>query len=138
MVSHKEIPNGITTKEPTDAHIRFLPLGLAMNTPVQNCFRALADPTRRDILVLLSQGDLSIAQVAEQFEMTRPAVKKHLTILHQGQLITVRRDGREAINSLAPDGLKSAADWMGYFDTFWDDRLSALKSAIESKDMTHD
>lgn len=122
------------------AHARPLPtaFSLAMNTPVQNCFRALADPTRRDILVLLSQGDLSIAQVAEQFDMTRPAVKKHLTILHEGRLITVRRDGREAINSLAPDGLKSAADWLGYFDTFWDDRLSALKSAIETKDMTHD
>lgn len=98
-------------------------------------FRALADPTRRDILRLLAQNDMTIAEVAENFQMTRAAVKKHLTILNDGNLITVRSSGRSRINTLNPDGLKQVVDWFSYFDAFWDTRLDALKSQIE-KDKT--
>lgn len=98
-------------------------------------FRALADPTRRDILRLLAQGDLTIAEVAENFQMTRAAVKKHLTILTEGNLITVRSSGRSRINTLNPEGIKTVVDWFSYFDAFWDDRLNALKLQIE-KDKT--
>lgn len=99
--------------------------------PSQFTFRALADPTRRDILVLLRDRDLTIAEVAENFEMTRAAVKKHLTVLSDGGLITVRTSGRERINALNPHGIKPVVDWLTYFDIFWDDRLSSLKTAIE-------
>lgn len=98
-------------------------------------FRALADPTRRDILHLLAEHDMSIAEVAENFQMTRAAVKKHLTVLKEGDLITVRTDGRERINVLNPDGLKRVFDWFSYFDSFWDERLATLKTEIE-KDTT--
>ena len=94
-------------------------------------FRALADPTRRDILRLLASKDMTIAEVAENFEMTRAAVKKHLSILNDGDLISVRVSGRSRVNALNPDGLKHVFDWFGYFDAFWDDRLTALKSEIE-------
>ncbi|MGI9357484.1 MAG: ArsR/SmtB family transcription factor [Rhizobiaceae bacterium] len=97
----------------------------------QLAFRALSDPTRRDILVLLRERDLTIAQVAENFDMTRAAVKKHLTMLSDGGLITVRSRGRERINRLNPDGMEPVLDWLSYFDGFWDERLSALKNAIE-------
>lgn len=97
----------------------------------QRAFRALADPTRRDILVLLSQRDMTIAEVAENFQMTRAAVKKHLAILHEGALIETRTEGRTRVNSLRPQGMESAINWFNAFDHFWDDRLSALKSAIE-------
>lgn len=102
---------------------------------LQPAFRALADPTRREILKLLGDADLSVAQVSAQFDMTRAAVRKHLGVLQQGDLIRVRRRGRETLNTLHPDGLKPVLDWLGFFDQFWDDRLSALKSALE-KDMT--
>jgi len=94
-------------------------------------FRALADPTRRSILQLLATDDLTIAEVAENFEMTRAAVKKHLTILHEGDLITVKVDGRSRRNSLNPQGLERLFDWFSYFDAFWDSRLGKLKSEIE-------
>ena len=104
-------------------------------TGPQPAFRALADPTRRDILIMLRDRAMTIAEVAENFDMTRAAVKKHLTVLSDGGLITVRAQGRERINTLNPDGMAPLRDWLGFFDAFWDDRLAALKSAIE-KDAT--
>ena len=97
----------------------------------QPTLRALADPTRRDILLMLRDRDLTIAEVSENFDLTRAAVKKHLTVLSDGGLITVQTRGRERINSLSPEGIKPVLDWLGYFDGFWNDRLSALKTAIE-------
>ncbi len=94
-------------------------------------FRALADPTRRNILELLATEDMTIAEVAENFEMTRAAVKKHLTILNEGGLISVQVDGRTRRNTLNADGLRRLFDWFSYFDAFWDSRLDKLKSEIE-------
>lgn len=94
-------------------------------------FRALADPTRRNILQLLAANNMTIAEVAQNFDMTRAAVKKHLTILHEGNLISVQVDGRSRMNALNPDGLKRLFDWFSYFDAFWDSHLDKLKSEIE-------
>lgn len=94
-------------------------------------FRALADPTRRNILQLLSRNDMTIAEVADNFQMTRAAVKKHLTILSEGDLISVQVSGRSRLNSLNADGLRRVFDWFSYFDAFWDDRLNTLKTEIE-------
>lgn len=104
---------------------------VAPSAGLQGTFRALADPTRRDILVLLSQQDMTIADVAGRFDMTRAAVKKHLTVLEEGRIISVRRQGRERINRLEPLALKEISDWLGYFDRFWDDRFAALRDAID-------
>lgn len=97
----------------------------------QPSFRALADPTRRDILTLLHGGPMTIAEVSGHFDMTRAAVKKHLTVLSDGGLITVEARGRERINRLNPDGFLPILDWLTYFDAFWDTKLAALKAAIE-------
>ncbi len=104
-------------------------------TREQAAFRALADPTRRDILRLLGQDDMTIAQVSDQFDMTRAAVKKHLTVLSDGGLITVEARGRERINRLNTGGLGPVFDWFDSFSQFWDDRLATLKAEIE-KDIT--
>ncbi|MEY8829019.1 ArsR/SmtB family transcription factor [Sedimentitalea sp. XS_ASV28] len=103
-------------------------------TPIQPCFRALADPTRRDIVMMLAQSDMTIGQLTDRFDMTRAAVKKHLTVLSDGGLITVRTRGRERINSLNPEGFAPVVNWLSYFDQFWDDRLASLKSAIEGSE----
>lgn len=102
-----------------------------MSPTAQSAFRALADPTRREILLMLRASDLTIADVAGNFDMTRAAVKKHLTVLSDGGLITVETRGRERINHLNPAGLAPVLNWLEFFDAFWDDKLSALKSAIE-------
>ena len=102
-----------------------------MTAPDQPVFRALADPTRRSILRLLTRQDMTIAEVSDQFDMTRAAVKKHLTVLSDGGLITVRPRGRERLNALNPAGFAPVLDWLTFFDAFWDTKLSDLKTAIE-------
>lgn len=104
-----------------------------MQPQTQNAFRALADPTRRDIVQMLAAQDMTIAQLTERFDMTRAAVKKHLTVLSDGGLITVETRGRERINRLEPQGMAPVLDWFSYFDQFWDERLNKLKEAIERK-----
>lgn len=101
------------------------------NEQTQGVFRALSDPTRREILKLLSNDELTIAEVAEQFEISRGAVKKHLQILEEGELIHVYQRGRERVNQLQPASLKAASEWLSYFSQFWDTKLTALHDAIQ-------
>lgn len=98
----------------------------------QPVFRAIADPTRRQILGLLAERDLSVGEVAGEFDMTRPAVAKHLGILRDADLIIVRSEGRRNVNCLKPEALKTVADWVAYFDRFWDEKLAKLKHAVET------
>ena len=101
-----------------------------MNPDIQHSFKALADPTRRQILMHLSQQEMTIAEITDHFDMTRAAIKKHLNILESGSLISVKKNGRERVNSLETNGLKTITDWLGYFDQFWDNKLSRLQTAI--------
>lgn len=99
---------------------------------VQGAFRALADPSRRMMLMHLSRNDMTIGEVAGHFEMTRAAVKKHLTVLEEGNLISVHPKGRERLNRLEPQALKSAVDWLNYFSNFWDEKLEKLQTAVDA------
>jgi DNA-binding transcriptional ArsR family regulator len=101
---------------------------------IQAAFRALSDPTRRDILRLLANQDMTIGDVSDQFDITRGAVKKHLTILEEGALISVRTNGRERINKLEANGLKTATDWLSFFSQFWDQKLAALQDAVAAEE----
>lgn len=104
----------------------------------QTAFRALADPSRRMILMHLSNRDMTIGEVASRFDMTRAAIKKHLTILEEGKLISVQSKGRERINRLEPEGLKPVSDWVDHFSRFWDDRLDRLQKAIDRNEGQND
>ncbi|KUP91235.1 ArsR/SmtB family transcription factor [Tritonibacter horizontis] len=99
---------------------------------LQGAFRALSDPTRREILLLLSRQDMSVGEVCTRFRITRTAVKKHLSILEEGGLVSAQTQGRERINRLSPEPLAAVADWISYFSQFWDTRLDALQAAIEA------
>jgi len=109
-------------------------IDLATVAPAQRAFRALADPTRCQILLHLERQNMTIGEITDCFPVTRAAIKKHLTILEEGDLITVQARGRQRINSLNPRGMKHAADWINHFSRFWDDRLIALKEAVENGD----
>ncbi len=102
-----------------------------MSRNLQPSFRALSDPTRRAILRQLCQEELTITEVVDKFDLTRTAVRKHLTILEEGNLITVTPRGKERVTRLNPEGIKSTAEWFNYFDQYWDTALDSLKSAIE-------
>ena len=98
---------------------------------MQTVFRAISDPTRRAIIGMLADQAMSVGQVADHFDMTRPAVAKHLKVLSEGGLIKVENRGRERINRLNPAPLKSIAEWVSDFDHFWDERLQELKAEVE-------
>lgn len=101
-----------------------------MTESEQHAFKALADPTRRQILLHLSQGDKTIGELVDEFAMTRAAVKKHLDVLTRGQMVSVHPRGRERINRLQPGGIHSVMNWLTYFDQFWDNKLNALQQVI--------
>jgi len=75
---------------------------------------------------------MTITEVVDKFEISRTAVRKHLTILEAGNLITVTPRGKERITKLNPKGVKLTADWFNYFDQYWDKALGSLKLAIEN------
>lgn len=103
-----------------------------MNQQLQQSFRALSDPTRRQILMQLSGENLTIAEVSDKFDLSRTAVRKHLAILEEGNLITVTPRGKERVNQLNAEGLKTTSEWFNYFNQFWDTKLDALKNVIEN------
>src|SRR5271156_4309752 len=99
-------------------------------------FAALADPTRRAILARLALGETSVNELAEPFEISLPAISRHLRVLENAGLITRSRDAQWRPCKLKPEQLKSAADWLEEYRRFWeesfdrlDDYLQKLKTA---------
>jgi DNA-binding transcriptional ArsR family regulator len=89
-------------------------------------FAALADPTRRAILVRLSRGEASVTELAEPFDMTLPAISKHLKVLERAGLIVRSRDAQSRPCRLQPNALNGAADWIDRQRKLWEDRLDRL------------
>lgn len=102
---------------------------------INSVLTALADPTRRQIVEILSDGDdRTLSEITSHFGMSRQAVTKHLTILNQAGVVVSERRGRDRSNRLRPRGLEPLRQWFNYYSTFWDDRLLALKRQVEQED----
>lgn len=95
-------------------------------------FQAIADPTRREVLYLLSKKNQSIAEISSHFDMTRTAVVKHLTVLTEAGLVRGEKSGREKIYSLQSEPLEELKDWLAYFEQFWHNKLTKLKFIVEN------
>jgi DNA-binding transcriptional ArsR family regulator len=89
-------------------------------------FAALADPTRRAILARLSTGEASVSDLAQPFEMSMPAISKHLKVLQRAGLITQSREAQWRPCKLAPAPLKDVADWVEEYRRLWEERLDRL------------
>ena len=85
----------------------------------RDVFQGIADPTRREILYLLTNKDLTLNQVADNFKITRPAISKHIKILTECGLVTIRNQGRERYCRVNPKPLKEVNTWLEHFDKFW-------------------
>jgi DNA-binding transcriptional ArsR family regulator len=99
-------------------------------------FAALADPTRRAILARLASGDASVNELAEPFEMSLPAVSKHLKVLERAGLIARGREAQWRPSRLEAGPLREAADWMEHYRHFWEesfDRLDEYLNEIQTK-----
>jgi DNA-binding transcriptional ArsR family regulator len=96
-------------------------------------FQAVGDPNRRQILRLLSKESLTINALAENFDMTRPAVSKHIKILYSAGFISIEDIGRERHCILKQSGFKQLQQWIGYFDQFWAVKLKKLEDLLNEK-----
>src|SRR5690606_6499075 len=101
------------------------------NTSLDNVFRSLADPTRRDIIQRVSQGELSVGQLVVSYEMSFPAITKHLNVLESSQLITKRKEGRNTYISLNPQTLQHVDIYLERFRQMWEQRFNKLNKVLE-------
>ena len=94
-------------------------------------FHAVADPTRRAILDRLRGGGVAVVDLAERFDMTRPAVSKHLWVLREARLVREERDGRRRVYRLTPGPLRDVSQWIESYRSFWSANLLSLKRHLE-------
>ena len=94
-------------------------------------FMALADPTRRHILELLSKGDATVNELAKPFSVSLPAISKHLKVLERAGLISRGRNAQWRPCRLEAEALKEGADWMNQYRQLWEESLSHLESYVQ-------
>lgn len=98
-----------------------------------DAFQVIADPSRREMLHLLSKKSLTINSLAENFDMSRPAVSKHIKILNIAGFITIQDIGRERHCMLKQDGFNELQEWIDFFDKFWLTKLKKLEILLQQK-----
>lgn len=98
--------------------------------PLSATFSALADPTRRAILARLALGETTVSELAKPFEISGPAISKHLKVLEHAGLITRGRDAQWRPCRIEPQALKSLDEWLEQYRRFWEDKLDRLEDYL--------
>ncbi|MBS1918537.1 MAG: winged helix-turn-helix transcriptional regulator [Bacteroidetes bacterium] len=104
-----------------------------MAQPRLDAFQVIADPSRRQILQMLTKDSYTINSLAENFDMSRPAVSKHIKILYTAGFISIEDIGRERHCILKQDGFNELQNWIDYFDSFWKNKLKKLETLLNNK-----
>jgi len=99
-----------------------------------DAFTVLADPTQRQIIESLSLGERAFGEIAEQFEMSRPAVSQHLKVLREADIVSVRADAQRRIYRLNDEALDEIDEWLRKVRRFWSDRLDTLEQALREEE----
>lgn len=102
----------------------------------RDVFQAIADPTRREIINVISQHPLNLNSVAETFDMSRQAVSKHIKILTECGLIVIKQQGRERYCEAKLQKLNEVSDWVEQYRKFWNNKLDALENYLEQLQST--
>jgi DNA-binding transcriptional ArsR family regulator len=105
---------------------------MASSAAKHDIFQAIADPTRRKVLELLSEKELPISEITSHFSISRTAIVKHLHILSEADLVHGQKKGREKVYYLQPEPLREVKDWLSYYEQFWTNKLSILKHIVEN------
>src|SRR3954469_23228257 len=112
-----------------------------MTGRLDTTFAALADPTRRAILAQLARGEASVTELAQPFDMSQPAISKHLKVLERARLISRGRDAQRRPCRLEPRRLKQVVDWLGTYEEYWSesfDRLDDYLQEMQGKEKDRD
>ncbi|MCG8415634.1 MAG: metalloregulator ArsR/SmtB family transcription factor [Pseudomonadales bacterium] len=96
-------------------------------------FSALSDPTRRGILAELSQGESNVRSLVDHYNMSQPAISKHLRVLEQSGLISRTKRGRENIVRIDPRPIEGAIDWVKHYSQFWRMQFDAVEEYLQDK-----
>ena len=99
----------------------------------RDVFQAIADPTRREIINMIAHQSLNLNSVSENFNISRPAISKHIKILTECGLIVIRQEGRERFCEAQFHKLKEVANWTERYSRFWDNKLNALQRYLEKE-----
>ena len=103
-----------------------------MAQPRLDAFQVVGDPSRRKMLMLLSRNSLTINSLADNFDMSRPAVSKHVKILQGAGFISIHDIGRERYCTLKKDGFEELQAWISHFDSFWTSKLKKLETLLNN------
>jgi DNA-binding transcriptional ArsR family regulator len=101
--------------------------------PDVDVFAALANPVRREILVHLQQGPRGVSDLAQNFDIGRPAVSEHLQVLRKARLVREQARGRERYYHLDPRPLQEVGDWLETFSRYWRQRMKALEALLDEQ-----
>lgn len=101
-----------------------------MSTETVDAFQALADPGRREILMMVAKKKRSINAIAENFDISRPAVSKHIKILQNAGFINIEEKGRERYCVLNQNGFSEVRQWIGMFEEYWTAQLKSLENYL--------
>lgn len=104
-----------------------------MTAQTYDAFQVIADPSRRQMMQLLSKNNMTINALAENFDMSRPAVSKHIKIMYNAGFVSITDIGRERYCTLKQDGFTELQNFINYFDKFWDTKLKKLETLLNSK-----
>ncbi|MEQ8715027.1 MAG: metalloregulator ArsR/SmtB family transcription factor [Cyclobacteriaceae bacterium] len=96
----------------------------------RDVFQAIADPVRRDIIEHLSEEPLTVNQVADKFDVSRPAISKHLKILQECGLVDIQQQGRERFCKIQPSSLVPAFMWLEQYRKLWEDKLDSFENYL--------
>ncbi|WP_024770010.1 ArsR/SmtB family transcription factor [Aquimarina macrocephali] len=96
----------------------------------RDVFQAIADPVRREIIELLADETLTVNTVAQKFDVSRPAISKHLKILKECGIITINKQGRERLCQIQPRNLIPAFLWIEQYRNLWEDRLDSFENYL--------
>mgnify|MGYP006388395753 CR=1 FL=1 len=97
----------------------------------RDVFQAIADPTRRQIIGMIASQSLNLNAIADQFEVSRPAISKHIKILTECGLVVIKKQGRERYCEARLQKLNKVSDWVEQYRQFWDAKLDALEKYLD-------
>jgi DNA-binding transcriptional ArsR family regulator len=106
----------------------------------RDVFQAIADPTRREIIDLLSHQPMNLNAIAERFDISRPAISNHIRILNECGIVSIEQVGRERICKIEPDQLRAVSDWVGQYEALWIQKVDSFEqylNQLQSKQKKH-